>query len=79
MPWCQQSKHCWLHCVSRAPTCRVVLVVGDELWDAVEEVLFCQVILILGGAADDIVADRALGVSEEGEHEVSAMGRRGRG
>lgn len=42
--------------------CRVVLVVGDKLWDAVEQVFFCQVILVLGGAADDIVADRALGV-----------------
>lgn len=70
-------KTCWLHSVSRTLTCRVVLVVCDKLWDAVEEVFFCQVILILGGAADDIVADHALGVSGEGQ-QVSAMGRRGR-
>lgn len=54
-------------------------MVRDKLWDAVEQVFFCQVILVLGGAADDIVADRALGVSGEGEHGVTAMGRRDRG
>lgn len=51
-----------------------MLVVCDQLWDAVEQVFFCQVILILGGAADDIVADRALGVSGEGEHESVPWG-----
>lgn len=49
-------------------------MVCDQLWDAVEQVFFCQVILILGGAADDIVADGALGVSGEGEHESVPWG-----
>lgn len=53
-------------------------MVRDELWDGVEQVLFCQVILILGGAAYNIMADRALGVSGEIVHGVSGMGRTGR-
>lgn len=40
-------------------------MVRDELRDAVEEVLFCQVVLILGGAAHDVMADHALEVSGE--------------
>lgn len=53
-------------------------MVRDELWDGVEQVLFCQVILILGGAAYNVMADRALGVSGEIVHGVSGMGRTGR-
>lgn len=54
-------------------------MVCDELRDGVEEVLFCQVILILGRAAYNIMADRALGVSGETLCGVSGMRRIGRG
>lgn len=40
-------------------------MVRDELRDGVEEVLFGQVVLILWGAAHDVVADHALEVSGE--------------
>lgn len=40
-------------------------MVRDELRDGVEEVLFGQVVLILRGAAHDVVADHALEVSGE--------------
>lgn len=56
---------CQLCPCPRALTGGVVLVVRDELRDAVEEVLFCQVVLILGGAAHDVMADHALEVSGE--------------
>jgi len=54
-------------------------MVRDELRDAVEQVLLCQVILILGGAAYNIMADHALGVSGETVRRVSGTGRTGRG
>lgn len=60
-------------------TGRVVLMVRDELWDGVEQVLFCQVILILGGAAYNVMADHALGVSGETVHGISGMGRQAEG
>lgn len=60
-------------------TSRVVLMVGDELGDGVEQVLFCQVILVLGRAAYHVVADGALRVSADTLQGISTVGRMGRG
>lgn len=73
--YCCVSKSTSGPTVSPALTGRIVLVVGDELRDGVEHVLFCQVILILGGAAHNIVADHALGVSGETVQGVSGEDR----
>lgn len=43
-------------------TCCIVLVVVDQLWDGVEEVLLCQEILVLGCGAHNVMADHPLGV-----------------
>jgi len=53
-------------------------MVRDELWDGVEQVFFCQVILILRGAAYNVMADHPLGVSGETVHGVSSLGRASR-